>query len=333
MPSLATKSKASFEESLPARPPQKEVPAPLKKSRIGELLVREGHLTDSQVKHVLAVQQARHPIPPFGELCIELGLISPPVLGKILSKHHVRIPFGEMLIHLGLVTPEQVQTALSLQKKTKKRLGSLLVERGHLTTNTLVNILYQQAQLAKQHMQKQEWLFSLPRISTQELAAAVTAARDRQQPLATVLMEQFNLNRAEVGQSLSTYYKCSFLEYDPSIKLEPELLHNINPHYLKTNAWVPLRSEGDWVEILTDDPYDFDKTRDIRRLFPGKKIRWAVGLREDIAQYITRFVSAAHREKFSPFERVSLLSQYWLSGSHRTSRIAGDLRGNLPPYS
>ena len=243
------------------------------------------------------MQKTRHPVPPFGELCVELGLISPDVLGKILSKHHVRIPFGEMLVHLGLVTPEQVQAALSLQKKTKKRLGAILVERGALTTKTLVNILYQRAQLAKQQIQKPEALPSSLRITPQELAAAAAAAHDRQQPFATVLMEQFNLSRAEVGEPLSTYYKCPFVEYNHSIKLEPELLHDINPHYLKANVWIPLCSEKDWVEILTDDPYNFGKTRDIKRLFPGKQIHWTVGLREDIVKYITKFVSASHREK------------------------------------
>ena len=300
MPALATTPKAISEETAPALSPKEGTRLALKKARIGELLVREGYLTDAQVEQVLTVQKTRHPAPPFGELCIELGLVSPDVLGKILSKHHVRIPFGEMLVHLGLVTPEQVQAALSLQKKTKKRLGAILVERGHLTTNTLVNLLYQQAQLAKQHVQKQENLSSSLRITLQELATAAAAARDQQQPFATVLMAQFNLSRAEVGESLSTYYKCPFVEYDHSIRLEPELLHNTNPHYFKANVWIPLRSEKDWVEILTDDPYDFGKTRDIKRLFPGKKIRWAVGLREDITKYITKFVAASHREK-SPF--------------------------------
>jgi hypothetical protein len=149
MPAIATKPKATFKKTTLARPIQEEAPSALKKSRIGELLVREGYLTDTQVEHVLAVQQTRHPIPPFGELCIELGLVSSAVLDKILSKHHVPIPLGELLIHLGLVTPEQIQTALSLQKETKKPLGAILVEQKYLTTNILVNILYQQAQLEK----------------------------------------------------------------------------------------------------------------------------------------------------------------------------------------
>lgn len=296
MPAPVPTPKTVSEETALALSPKAGTRLPVKKARIGELLVREGYLTDAQVEDVLRVQTTRQPVPPFGELCVELGLISSADLGKTLSKHHVRIPFGEMLVHLGLVTPEQVQAALSQQKKTKKRLGSILVERGHLSTNTLVKILHQQAHLMKQQRQRQEALPSSPWITPQEFAAAAAAARDRQQPFATVLMEQFSLSRTEVGELLSTYYKCPFVEYHHFIKLEPELLHDINPHYLKANVWIPIRSEKDWVEILTDDPYDFGKTRDIKRLFPGKQIRWAVGLREDIVKYITKSVSASHRE-------------------------------------
>lgn len=303
MLAFTTIPKATVEETTPVRLPNRPKESAFssrKKPRIGELLVREGHLTEAQIENILAEQKTRQPAVPFGELCIELGLISPAMLGKVLSKHHVRIPLGEMLTHLGLVTPEQIQTALAVQKKTRKRLGSILVEQKQITTNTLVAILHQQAQAAKQQAHKQEGPPSSSRISTQELAAAAAAARDRQQSLATVLMEQFDLSRDEVGAPLSAYYKCPFIAYEHSFKLEPELLHNINPHYLKTNVWIPLRSEKTWVEILTDDPYDFSKTRDIKRLFSGKQIRWAVGLREDIVQYVNKFVSAAQREKASP---------------------------------
>jgi len=301
MPSLTTTPKTVSEEIAPALLTKEGARLAAKKSRIGELLVREGYLTDAQVEHVLTLQKTRHPTPPFGELCIELGLISPAVLGKILSKHHVRIPFGEMLVHLGLVTPEQIHAALSVQKKNKKRLGSILVEQGHLATDTLVNILYQQAQLAKQHVQKQEEIPQSPRISPQELAAAVAAARDLQQSLATVLQEQFHLNKAEIGWTLSTYYKCPFVEYNSSVTLDPSVLQNINPNYLKTNSWIPLRAKDDWVEILTDDPHSLTNIRDIKRLFPNKQIRWTVGLREDIVKFVTKFASVPPPEKLSLF--------------------------------
>lgn len=264
---------------------------PSQRIRIGELLVQEGLLTVEQVERVLAVQKSRHPAPPFGEICIELGFISPAALGKMLSRHHERIPLGELLIHLGLVTQEQIQGALQTQKKAKKKIGTILVEQGHLTTNALVGALYQQAQLAKQHLGKEESLAILPRISPQELAAAVAAAREQHQPLSTVLIEQFRLTKEETGRALSTYYKCPFVEYSDTVTISRALFRGINRNYLKTNYWIPLRAGNNWVEVLIDDPQSFAKTQDIKRLFPGKEIRFAVGLRDDIAKYVAKYIA------------------------------------------
>jgi len=293
MPSMQAERKAKTDEFLlQGQTDEKGKQAQTaKRIKIGELFVQEGLLTLEQVERVLATQNSRYPAPPFGELCVELGFVSPATLGKILSKHHERIPLGELLIHLGLVTPEQIQTALERQKKTKKKIGAILIEQGHLTTNALVGALYQQAQFAKQHLGKDASLAILPRISPQELTAAVAAAREQHQPLSAVLMEQFRLTKEETGRALSAYYKCSFVEYSDTVTISRSLLRGINRNYLKTNYWIPLRAGNNWVEVLIDDPQSFAKTQDIKRLFPGKEIRFAVGLREDIAKYVARCVT------------------------------------------
>ncbi len=309
-------SSSSLKRKTPSDEPVSELaaqpessPAP-QKLRIGEILVHEGLITADQVDLVLALQKTRHPTPPFGELCVELGFLTPTTLGKILSKHHERVPLGEILVHLGLISTEQIQVALESQRKTKKRLGTILVEQCLLATDALVNALYQQAQLAKQHLKRQEAMPLIPRISTQELAAAAAAAREQRRPLATVLMEQFRLNKQEAGWALSTHYKCPFVAYNQHVKLAPSLLQNINLNYLKTNYWLPLRAEEEWVEILTDDPHSFTKLRDIKHLFPGKQIRWAVGLREDILKFVSKLVVVGNEQ-----ENPSLLSSESLSSS------------------
>ena len=307
MSALSLKPKTTAGEPVSEFAAQSEPSATPQKLRIGEILMHEGLITTDQVELVLALQKTRHPTPPFGELCVELGFLTPTTLGKILSKHHERVPLGEILVHLGLVSTEQVQVALESQRKTKKRLGTILVEQGLLATDTLVNALYQQAQLAKQHLKRQEAMPLIPRMSMQELAAAAAAAREQHRPLATVLMEQFRLNKQETGWALSTHYKCPFVEYNQHIKLAPSLFQNINLNYLKSNYWLPLRAEEDWIEILTDDPHSFAKLRDIKRLFPGKQIRWAVGLREDIVKFVSKLMSAGNeRENSSPLSTESL---------------------------
>ena len=263
-----------------------------RKVKIGELLIQEGVVTPEQIEQALVVQKTRHPAPPLGEICVELGLVSPATLNKILSKHHERIPLGEMLVHLGMVNQDQVNAALKIQRITKKKLGTIMVEQGYFTTNALVGVLYKQSQIAKQHQGKRQSLAAIQRISPQEMSAAVAAAREQQQPLGTVLLERFHLSREEAGQALSSYYKCPFAEYSETVVVPPSLLRGISTKYLRTHYWIPLRSGEGWVEILIDDPQSFSKIQDIKRTFPGREIRCVVGFRDDITKYIAKYIAS-----------------------------------------
>ncbi len=262
-----------------------------RKVKIGELLIQEGVVTPEQIEQALVVQKTRHPAPPLGEICVELGFVSPATLNKILSKHHERIPLGEMLVHLGMANQDQVNAALEIQRETKKKLGTIMVEQGYLTTNALVGVLYKQSQIAKQHQEKRQGLAALPRVSPQEMSAAVAAAREQQQPLGTVLLERFHLNKEEAGQALSMHYKCPFAEFNETVVISPSLLRGISTKYLRTHYWIPLRAGEQWVEILIDDPQSFSKVQDIKRTFPGREIRYVVGFRDDISKYIAKYIA------------------------------------------
>ncbi|MGE0821551.1 MAG: ATPase, T2SS/T4P/T4SS family [Candidatus Binatia bacterium] len=262
-----------------------------KRVKLGELLIQEGLVTPEQIEQALTVQKTRHPAPPLGEICVELGFMSSSALGKVLGKHHEKIPLGELLIHLGMVNQDQVDEALQIQKQTKKKLGTILVEQGSLTTNALVSVLYKQSQLAKQHVEKQQGLDNLPRVSPQEITAAVAAAREQGIPLGSVLIEKFHVSKEEAGQALSVFYKCPYAEFDESVVIAPSLFRGLSPKYMRTHYWIPLRAGDTWVEVLIDDPHSFAKMQDIKRTFPGKIIRWVVGFREDIAKYIAKYVA------------------------------------------
>ena len=102
-------------------------------------------------------------------------------------------------------------------------------------------------------------------------------------------MEQKELTKLELGAALSAYYQCPFQEYDEKLLIDPLCVRGINPHYLKTNYWIPLRVTDRTVDVLIDDPHAHDRIQDIKRLFPHKRVKCRVGLREDILQYVNGF--------------------------------------------
>ena len=123
-------------------------------------------------------------------------------------------------------------------------------------------------------------------ITQAELDSAIAEARKGPMDLESLLIEKYKVPKAELGKSLSQFYKCPHMEYNERLLLDPDLLRTLNIDYLKKNFWAPVKRDKSGVEILIDDPNDLDKVQDIKRSFPGQNLRFAVGLRRDISHLL-----------------------------------------------
>ncbi len=261
-------------------------------AQIGELLTSEGLLSHDQLAQSIEIQKEQFPSLPLGRVCVNLGFVSENDLANVLVKHRQRLQLGELLVHLGLLEVDQLNDVLEYQKKfhPRKKLGTLLIEKGLINDATLIRALYKQSQQGDPPGKRTGGKFAALIISghlqPHELEAIVKKAEHEKRPVENVLMERKQLTKAEVGAALSAYYQCQFREYDDKLIIAPECVSGINPSYLKTNYWIPLRVTDKTVDVLIDDPHAHDRIQDIKRLFPNKKIKCLVGLREDILQYV-----------------------------------------------
>ncbi len=117
-----------------------------KQFKLGELLVREGYLTMDALQKVLNVQQLQKEnldgeYKPFGQICIDLGLISRDELQRFLKKYDKRIYLGELLINMGLISSKHVDLILAQQKNSGKLFGELLLEQKIITESQLTDAL------------------------------------------------------------------------------------------------------------------------------------------------------------------------------------------------
>jgi len=94
------------------------------------------------------------------------------------------------------------------------------------------------------------------------------------------------MSQAELGSALSEFYQCPYVPYDERTVIDPELLKNLSFDYLKRSSWIPLKRQGAVLDVVINDPHDLEKGLDIRRAFPGATVRFSVGLRRDIEQYL-----------------------------------------------
>ena len=120
----------------------------------------------------------------------------------------------------------------------------------------------------------------------QDLSTAMTEARRKGCDVETILLDTYRVPKADLGQALSRFYGCPFLPYDDHLVVDRSLLKDLNFEFLKANCWLPLRRNGDTIDVLVDNPKDLLKTEHIQMLLRGAPLRWLVGLRPDILQYL-----------------------------------------------
>lgn len=136
-----------------------------------------------------------------------------------------------------------------------------------------------------------DYLLNSGLVSSNQLQKALISAKQSKKSVEAILLEQFNIPKAEIGKSLSLFYGCPFREFQ-KIDIPIELISNLKKAFLLHDMWVPLSWSKNGVEILVDDPKDLRKTDQIRGLIKTRNVKLYVGIREDIEQFINYFFSA-----------------------------------------
>ena len=126
-------------------------------------------------------------------------------------------------------------------------------------------------------------------ITGKELERAIAMARDQKTSIETILMNEMKVKKEEVGKSLAEYYNCEYVPFDSNYPIPGDLLAKLKQVYLKSNLWVPLARENGKVKILVDNPQRLDKIDSVKSLIPAENYEFAVGLKEDILQFLDYF--------------------------------------------
>jgi hypothetical protein len=107
----------------------------------GEFLVNRGVVTEDQILKALDYQRKNRL--PIGTVAIMEKFLSIKNVYVILNKQ-VEKPgkmFGQIAVELGLITGEELLKILELQKEKNPNLGEILVEQGVLDKEQLFEVL------------------------------------------------------------------------------------------------------------------------------------------------------------------------------------------------
>jgi len=126
-------------------------------------------------------------------------------------------------------------------------------------------------------------------LSAAELELAVRAARRKEESLEDVLLNEFQVKRAQLGEALAQFYE---IPYEPfrADRIKPaDLLRNIKRGYVETGLWLPLDETRDGLVVATPDPERVKGTRAVEQLFPKHKALYKVCTQKDFAEMVDLF--------------------------------------------
>lgn len=115
-----------------------------RRALLGNLLVREGLVTEGQLEEALRTQAEVDTFTPIGQILVGQGIITQAQLNVVLEKYHKKYRLGDVLVETNIITDAQLHLALDHQKKTGLRLGEVLLQLDLVTEEQMKRALCQQ---------------------------------------------------------------------------------------------------------------------------------------------------------------------------------------------
>ncbi len=150
------------------------------------------------------------------------------------------------------------------------------------------------------------------RVSQGELDKLLERSATEKQPASRLLMRDFRIDAAAIGESLEQFYQIPYMPYDPAIVIPDALTQGIKKSYLRTCGWLPIAGDRNEMTVLIDDPSDSAKLREMQRILNVQTCHFRIGLPEEMLRYLEQDEVApaganATRDVHGPAEAETLV--------------------------
>ncbi len=243
-------------------------------------------------------------------------------IGKLYLK--LDMPFDAIeYLEKGLEDPELPedvrQEALYQLALTYERTGSVTKAVSTLETLVKLNSNFRNAKEKLESLnetaQKYGRFYYLIRndlLQEEQLERAKEIARQSKKPIEAILINQFGIEKDEIGNSLSEYYRCPFIEFNElEVGTTPKCIAGIKEHFFRTTPCAPVKEEGNTLLVAVDNPHDLSKIDNIQRVLKAKNFEYGVALKEDIDKFIDYFFGKYNLDQGEDnvFEQLELVEE------------------------
>src|SRR5262245_2071645 len=101
--------------------------------RLGDILIHEGLATHEDIQKALRLQSGSRIYRPLGHILVAQNVISRRQLLSVLERHQRHSKIGEILVKTKVITSEQLEIALTEQRRLRQSFGEVIVRLKYVT--------------------------------------------------------------------------------------------------------------------------------------------------------------------------------------------------------
>ena len=134
-------------------------------------------------------------------------------------------------------------------------------------------------------------------LSENELQKAINKAERDGRDLESILIDNFDLSRKQLGKALAQYYDIHFEDLNTTIYNPIDYIKDKNIDFFLRGLWVPLHIEGKELVLAINDPTDSSKIQEVLQLYRTPQVELRFALKEDIKQFLISFRGAMRTKR------------------------------------
>lgn len=131
-------------------------------------------------------------------------------------------------------------------------------------------------------------------ISAQEMERAMVIATQQERDVESVLMENFMIDKAELGDALASVYQTKFIDLKRTVYSAEELIAKAEFEILRENLILPLEKKKDTLYLAAKDPVNQAELPVLKKTFGVLHAKIFLSFGDDIREFL---------EKHAPVEK------------------------------
>src|SRR3989338_4683489 len=136
---------------------------------------------------------------------------------------------------------------------------------------------------------KYDYLVADAVLSTAEFELATRTARRKGIDIEEVLIDEFQVSAAALGNALSSFFGVAYEPYKADRIKPADLLKNLKREYVESSHWIPIEETQEGLVILTTDPERIQTSRVVNNIFPKNRLVYKVCSQREFKQTLDLF--------------------------------------------